>query len=104
MLLVLANPCRNAAEAGASLVHCTLEVRDGGVAIVVEDDGPGVDPGDAHRIFARGWSSRPDASGLGRGVGLDVVRRTVADRGGSVVVGRSALGGARFDVDMAVAS
>lgn len=104
VLLVLANLCRNAAEAGATIVRCTLDEHDGVMTMTVEDDGPGVDPGDAHRIFARGWSTRSDASGVGRGVGLDVVRRTVADRGGSVVVGRSALGGARFDVDMAVPS
>ncbi|MFC7431740.1 MULTISPECIES: ATP-binding protein [unclassified Agrococcus] len=103
-LLVVANLCRNAAEAGAALVRCTLSVRDGVLVGVVEDDGPGIDPRDAHRVLERGWSSKHDATGLGRGVGLDLVRRTVADRGGSVVVGRSTLGGARFDVDMAVRS
>lgn len=104
VLLVVANLCRNAAEAGAGLVRCTLALRDGMLVGTVEDDGPGIDPGDAHRVLERGWSSKHDATGLGRGVGLDLVRRTVADRGGSVVVGRSSLGGARFDVDMAVRS
>ncbi len=104
VLLVVANLCRNAAEAGAGLVRCTLALRDGVLVGVVEDDGPGIDPGDPHRVLERGWSSKHDAAGLGRGVGLDLVRRTVADRGGSVVVGRSSLGGARFDVDMAVRS
>lgn len=101
VLLVMANLCRNAAEAGATLVRCTIAWRARMLAIAVEDDGHGIDPRDAHRVLARGWSSKPDAAGLGRGVGLDVVRRTAADRGGSVVVGRSALGGARLDVEMA---
>ncbi|MGL3198488.1 MULTISPECIES: ATP-binding protein [Curtobacterium] len=109
VLLVIANLCRNAAEAGATRVRCTTGSRGtvGGcdaVAITVEDDGPGIDPADAHRVFGHGWSSKTDDTGLGRGVGLAVVRRTATDRGGSVVVGRSAsLGGARIDVEMAVA-
>ncbi|PZF58253.1 histidine kinase [Curtobacterium sp. MCSS17_008] len=103
VLLVVANLCRNAAEAGAGLVRCTVESRGRTVAIAVEDDGHGIDPADVHRVLARGWSSKPDDTGLGRGVGLAVVRRTATDRGGSVVVGRSAaLGGARLDVEMTV--
>ncbi|KTR41677.1 histidine kinase [Curtobacterium oceanosedimentum] len=104
VLLVVANLCRNAAEAGATSVRCTIVTRDGTVTVTVEDDGPGIDPADAHRVLTRGWSSKPDETGLGRGIGLAVVRRTATERGGSVLVGRSAtLGGARLDVEMAVA-
>jgi len=103
VLLVVANLCRNAVEAGAGLVRCTIGTRGRMVAVAVEDDGHGIDPADVHRVLARGWSSKADDTGLGRGIGLAVVRRTAADRGGSVVVGRStALGGARLDVEMAV--
>jgi len=104
VLLVVANLCRNAAEAGAGVVRCTIRSRDGMLSITVEDDGHGIDPADAHRVLARGWSSKSDDTGLGRGIGLAVVRRTAADRGGSVVVGRSALGGARLDVEMTAAT
>ncbi len=105
VLLVVANLCRNAAEAGATTVSCSVGTRDGRVTVTVEDDGPGIDPADAHRVLSRGWSSKPDETGLGRGIGLAVVRRTATDRGGSVVVGRSAaLGGARLDVDLAAQS
>ncbi|MGD3167887.1 ATP-binding protein, partial [Xanthomonas citri pv. citri] len=103
VLLVIANLCRNAAEAGATRVRCTTGGRGDAVAITVEDDGPGIDPADAHRVFGYGWSSKTDDAGFGRGVGLAVVRRTATDRGGSVVVGRSAtLGGARIDGEMSV--
>ncbi len=105
VLLVLTNLCRNAAEAGAGTVVATVGARDGRVTVTVEDDGPGIDPADAHRVLSRGWSSKTDETGLGRGIGLAVVRRTATDRDGSVVVGRSAaLGGARLDVEMAAGS
>lgn len=101
--VVLANLCRNAGEAGAARVACTLVERDGRLHGSVEDDGPGVDPHDADRVFSRGFSSKPDPSGTGRGIGLDLVRRTVASRRGSIKLGRSRLGGACFRFDMEVA-
>ncbi|MBO1804981.1 sensor histidine kinase [Leucobacter ruminantium] len=100
--LVLANLCRNAGEAGSSLVRCALVERDGRLHGTVEDDGPGVDPKDVERVFSRGFSSKPDPSGAGRGIGLDLVRRTVAAHRGTVELGRSALGGACFRFDMGV--
>ena len=99
-VLVIANLCRNAGEAGASRVRCSLVQRSRRLFGVVEDDGPGVDPRAAERIFTRGYSSKPDPSGVGRGLGLDLVRRTVASRGGSVELGRSEWGGARFSFEM----
>ncbi|SDQ13208.1 sensor histidine kinase [Leucobacter chromiiresistens] len=94
--LVLANLCRNAGEAGASRVRCTLTGRGGVLRGEVADDGPGIAGPAADRVFARGFSSKLDASGLGRGIGLDLVRRIIADRNGTVELGRSDLGGARF--------
>lgn len=102
-LLVLANLCRNAGEAGATRVRCTLRQHGERLRGAVEDDGPGVDPRAAERIFTRGFSSKPDPAGTGRGVGLDLVRRAVTGRGGSVEVGSSELGGARFSFEMGVA-
>ncbi len=100
VLLVLANLCRNAGEAGASRVRCSLRESDGILFGVVEDDGPGVEPHEAERIFTRGYSSKPDPTGIGRGLGLDLVRRAVTARRGTVELGRSELGGARFGFEM----
>jgi sensor histidine kinase regulating citrate/malate metabolism len=99
-LLVIANLCRNSGEAGASRVRCALAQRGGRLLGAVEDDGPGVDFREAERIFGRGFSSKPDPAGVGRGVGLDLVRRAVVARGGSIEVGRSRWGGARFSFEM----
>jgi len=101
LVLVLANLCRNAGEAGAHSVSCELRERDGRVHGVVSDDGPGISPALAAQIFARGFSTKPDPSGTGRGIGLDLVRRTVAARGGSIEL--SSPDGAHFAFDMEVA-
>lgn len=100
LVLVLANLCRNAGEAGAHTVWCELRERDGRFFGVVTDDGPGIPPAHAAQIFSHGFSTKPDPSGTGRGVGLDLVRRTIAARGGSIEV--SSAGGARFAFDMEV--
>ena len=95
-LLVLSNLCRNAVEAAAGRVHVMVRADEAGTRIVVADDGRGVDPSQVLRLFERGATSK----GAGRGVGLDLVRRVVASRGGSVEVGSSRWGGALFCVDM----
>ncbi len=101
--LVLANLCRNAGEAGASLVRLRLSQDGDLLRATVEDDGPGIAPSDVERIFTRGFSTKTDRNEAVRGIGLDIVRRTVISRGGSLEVGRSELGGARFRFEMQVA-
>lgn len=94
--LVLANLCRNAGEAGATHVRCALVEVDGLLYGEVADNGPGIATNAADRVFARGFTSKLDPAGLGRGIGLDLVRRVIADRDGTLELGRSDLGGARF--------
>ncbi|MEX0153721.1 sensor histidine kinase [Microbacterium sp. LMI1-1-1.1] len=100
VVLILSNLCRNAAEAGATRVRCSLAQVGGILHGAVDDDGPGLDPREQERAFGLGFSSKPDRIGTGRGIGLAVVRRAVTDRGGELLVSRSAWGGARFAFDM----
>jgi signal transduction histidine kinase len=64
--------------------------RDGGTRLIVEDDGPGVDPGLVVRGESRGGST---------GLGLDIIRRTAEAPGGQMHIGRSASGGARIELE-----
>ncbi|GAA2011330.1 sensor histidine kinase [Brevibacterium samyangense] len=98
--LVLANLCRNAAEAGAGRVRLVLSGDDGELAGSVDDDGPGVGAVEVGRIFERGFSTKRDRHTTVRGIGLDLVRRTVTAHGGTIEVGTSDLGGARFRFTM----
>lgn len=103
VVLILANLCRNAAEAGATRVRCTLGQVGDILHGAVDDDGPGLDPRQVERAFSRGFSSKPDPTGTGRGIGLAVVRHAVAERGGEILVSRSSWGGARFAFELPVA-
>ena len=67
-----------------------------GADIVVEDDGPGLDEVEAVELlepFKKGNSSSE-----GAGLGLAIVRQTAQLHKGELKVGRSALGGARFQL------
>jgi signal transduction histidine kinase len=72
----------------------------GWLEITVEDGGPGVAPEDRQRIFEAFHSSRRDRPG---GLGLAISRRLVEEAGGTIEVGASADGGARFCVRLALA-
>lgn len=102
VLTVVANLVRNAVEAVGpdGSVDVLVLAGDERLTVDVSDDGPGVAPADMTRIFERGTSSKATS---GRGVGLDLVRRIAGARDGSVTVGRSVRGGARFTVELAVA-
>lgn len=97
-LVVVANLCRNALEASAHRARVHVLADADHVLIDVTDDGPGVPAEDVARIFQRGVSGK--AEDRSRGVGLDLVRRHVGGRAGTITVSASDDGGARFTVDM----
>jgi two-component system sensor histidine kinase MprB len=64
----------------------------------VADSGPGIDPEDQPHIFDRFYRADGARSQPGSGLGLAIVAQAVAQHGGSISVGESPTGGARFDV------
>lgn len=64
------------------------------LAIVIEDDGPGIAPADRARVMERG--ARADEHTPGHGLGLAMVRDMVGLYGGRIELGESPLGGARI--------
>jgi signal transduction histidine kinase len=102
---VLINLVDNAVKYGpdGQLVTVTVVAPGGGagLTITVDDEGPGVAPRDARRIwkpFVR-LGDRGGATG-GSGLGLSVVRDLVRRHGGRVEVTRAPRGGARFVVEL----
>ena len=71
----------------------------GRLALVVEDSGPGIPPAARERIFEPFFTTKAQGSGLG----LSIVHGVVAQHGGSITVGASPLGGARFVLELPVA-
>ncbi|MGI9264858.1 MAG: ATP-binding protein [Gammaproteobacteria bacterium] len=63
-----------------------------GLALIIEDDGPGIDGGQADLLTKRGM--RGDEAVPGQGIGLAVVRETVKAAGGKLEFCPSDLGGA----------
>ncbi len=88
-----------AAVARGGRVQVEIAVRDEDIAIIVDDDGPGVgaDPEPLFAPFRRG-PERSDSQtrGPGVGLGLAIVRRIATSHGGAVTASTSPLGGARF--------
>lgn len=95
---VLGNLLDNAFKWGAGRVRVTAQVQDAGLQLAVEDDGPGIPERAAQQVLQRGV--RADQSVPGHGIGLAVVRDIVEAYGGSVRIGRSALGGAAITLEL----
>ena len=97
---VVRNLAENAARYSRGRIALGLAAADGQVILTVEDDGPGIDPADRHRVFERFVrldESRDRGTG-GAGLGLAIVREVVVNHGGEVVLEESAMGGLRVGV------
>ena len=62
------------------------------MALVVEDDGPGIPESLRHTTTAEGT-----------GIGLALCKKVVEEPGGEITAGRSGLGGARFELRLPAA-
>lgn len=94
---LMANALRAAGPSGR--VEVTLR-REGQRAVVdVDDDGPGIAPEVAARLFEPFFTTHATGTGLG----LAVVRRVAEAHGGAVRAGASPLGGARFELELPAA-
>ncbi len=78
---------------------------EGEVEITIDDDGPGIDPAQAHGLFepfVRGEASRNRATG-GTGLGLAIVR-SIAERHGGTAVLENGERGARARITLPLSS
>jgi signal transduction histidine kinase len=100
---VVRNLVDNAARHADQAMMVAVREADGGVELIVEDDGPGIPEDQRQRVFERfvrlDEARARDAGGSG--LGLAIVREIVAAHGGTVAVSSSGLGGARFVVRLA---
>jgi signal transduction histidine kinase len=98
LLQALVNLVLNAGDAckAGKRVRITASRSADSAVINVDDEGPGVPPELVERIFEPFFTTKPP--GEGTGLGLSLVAAIVEGHGGSIVVTRSPLGGARFRV------
>ncbi|MEM7691741.1 MAG: ATP-binding protein, partial [Pseudomonadota bacterium] len=94
---VLLNLLKNSEQALLASASSSVELRtylntNGQVGIDVIDNGPGIDPETEAKIFVPFFTTKREGSG----VGLALTRQVMLAHGGSITVGRSESGGARF--------
>lgn len=98
----LANLLVNAIHATKSGGHVEVTVRAAklGAEVIVDDDGPGVDPANQGQVFEPFFTTKP--AGEGTGLGLTITLGIVREHGGTIELTRGPLGGARFIVALPV--
>ena len=90
---MLGNLLDNACKWAKSRVDVSGSADDGRIAIVIDDDGPGLPSGQRETMFARGM--RADEQVPGSGLGLGIARDLARLYGGDVVLAESPAGGLR---------
>ncbi len=86
----------NAVRVAAGVTITLGQARPGYVAVVVDDDGPGVAPADTELIFEAGHTTRGH---VGAGLGLPLARRIARSSGGDVRLERREVG-SRFVIEL----
>ena len=81
-----------------------VTLRDGAVAMVVEDNGPGFGPRDPERLFEKFERGQTESHISGVGLGLAICRAIVHLHGGTIRAANRPAGGARFEIELPVAS
>ena len=89
----LAQVLANLVENGLKFARSSITVAVHGTELVVDDDGPGIAPDEAPRVFDRLYqSARMPARKVGSGLGLAIVRELVSAMDGTVAVGPTTTG------------
>lgn len=100
LITVIGNLIDNAFEAVESSivkkVNVSITYDDDLLKLVVSDTGSGIPEAEAEKIFAKGYSTKA----VDRGMGLFLVKRSLAKLGGHIFVSRSPEGGARFMLEI----
>jgi len=98
---VVDNLLANAAAVSpkAATVRVRLERRGSWATLSVEDEGPGLPPGEQERIFEPFFSRRKEGTGLGLAIALQIARA----HGGELAAEDRPEGGARFTLRIPVA-
>ncbi|MDP2232632.1 MAG: HAMP domain-containing sensor histidine kinase [Actinomycetota bacterium] len=103
LLNVLRNAVQHTGSGGEISVRCSAEHEH--ARIEIADDGPGLKPEDADRVFDRFYRAsgpRPSDSG-GSGLGLSITRRLLEQHSGSIEAIGDGKAGARFVIRVPLA-
>jgi signal transduction histidine kinase len=98
---MLGNLLDNAFKWAKGEVRISGSAIDGRLILIVDDDGPGIEPALREVVLLRGM--RADEAGPGSGLGLSIVRELAELHGGGVALETSPLGGLRATLTLPAA-
>ena len=95
---VLVNLLENAIKhtPSGTLIGISAAADEQVLRIAIDDNGPGLPPGDPQRLFGKFQRGRAESNVGGAGLGLAICRAIVESHGGNISATASASGGARF--------
>jgi two-component system sensor histidine kinase KdpD len=96
---VLANLFDNAAKytPAGTRIYVSAVADAEALRVTVDDDGPGLPPGDPARLFDKFQRGGEEGTVVGVGLGLAICRAIVAAHGGTITARNRQGGGARFE-------
>jgi two-component system, OmpR family, sensor histidine kinase KdpD len=102
---MLSNLLENAEKytPAGTTITISAAARDQGIVLVVEDDGPGLPPGDPEIVFQRFERGRSGGTRVGVGLGLAICRAAARLHGGEIAAMNNPRGGARFEITLPAA-
>jgi signal transduction histidine kinase len=100
LLNLLDNAVKYGPEGGE--IHLSIDRIDGRIRMAVEDEGPGIPPGERERVWDRFYRMARDRESAvaGTGIGLSIVRDLSRLQGGRAFVENGPRGGARFVIEL----
>ncbi len=96
LLQAALNLLKNAAEAGADRVMLSIEETADRVAILVQDNGPGIADDVRADMFLPFFTSKP----TGTGIGLSLARQVAVAHGGAITAANAPAGGALLRLEL----
>ncbi len=79
-----------------SLIVIETYLEDDRILISVEDNGSGISPENLEKIFSEGFTTKIK----GHGMGLNIVKKSLAKYDSNITAGKSSLGGAQFVIKL----
>ncbi|MDP6554986.1 MAG: HAMP domain-containing sensor histidine kinase [Pirellulaceae bacterium] len=98
------NACKYASAAGDRRIHLEVHAATSSLRLAIRDDGPGISPRNAHRLFLPFSKAGDDAAGSmpGVGLGLALCRRLARELGGRLELAQGQEHGAMFNLDLPI--
>jgi len=98
---IVANLVENALKYASAVVDVSAVLRNQDLVVAVTDDGPGITPEDASKVFMRLYTVRSTPGrAVGTGLGLAIVQELAVAMGGRAMADSPAAGGARVVVTL----